>query len=90
MKISNESSPSLVWFVLCGLTIFSLVIFESASWRLSTSVLVVLISAIKARLIIVHFMHVRQAQPHWRFLYEAWNVVVTATIVIGCLLSQQA
>jgi hypothetical protein len=28
-------------------------------------------------------MEAVHAQPHWRFLYEAWNFAAAATLIIG-------
>jgi Prokaryotic Cytochrome C oxidase subunit IV len=85
-----RNSPALVWCILCGLTILSLALVEGGRGRALASIAITLIAAAKSRLVILHYMEAQRAARHWRFLYETWNFAVTATIVIGYLMSRGA
>jgi len=41
---------------------------------------IILIAAIKIRLVLLHFMELRHAPLPWRLLMEAWVLLVTAAI----------
>jgi len=73
--------------MLMGLTFSSVALFEGGWLGKMSSVLIVLIAAVKSRLVIVYYMEATRAARQWRFLYETWNFAVTATIIIGYLLS---
>ena len=79
--------PMGVWCALCGLTLMSVALMEEGWHRSVASILVVLIAAVKSRLIILHYMEANRALRHWRFLYETWNFAVSATIIIGYVMS---
>jgi heme/copper-type cytochrome/quinol oxidase subunit 4 len=82
------NAPVAVWCVLCGLTLLSVALVEGGWRRSVASIIIVLIAATKSRLVILHYMEANRAARHWRFLYETWNFAVTATIVIGYLMSR--
>jgi hypothetical protein len=79
------SVPACIWFILCVLTAFSVLQVGEHWWRGLTPLLVIAIAAVKAQLVIHHYMEARRARPLWRVLYLAWNVVAAATIIIGVL-----
>ena len=81
------AAPAAVWLVLCGLSVMAVAQLEEGSSRTIASLLVVLLAAIKARLIIRHYMEAHRARPLWRVLYNAWDFAVAATIGIGYLMS---
>jgi heme/copper-type cytochrome/quinol oxidase subunit 4 len=74
---------SLVWLVLMLATCTS-------TWWLSkegvstatATLLIMLIAAIKVRLILIHFMELGHAPIRWRLLFEGWNIACTAFILI--------
>jgi heme/copper-type cytochrome/quinol oxidase subunit 4 len=82
------NAPVVVWCMLCGLTLLSVALVEGGWSRSVASSIIVLIAATKSRLVILHYMEANRAVRHWRFLYETWNFAVTATIVIGYLMSR--
>ena len=84
------NAPMAVWCMLCGLTLLSVALFEGGWHRSLASIIIVLIAAMKSRLVILHYMEANRAARHWRFLYETWNFAVTATIVIGYVMSLPA
>jgi heme/copper-type cytochrome/quinol oxidase subunit 4 len=84
---SPSNSPMVVWCILCGLTLLSVSLVEGGWHRSVASVVIVLIAALKSRMVILHYMEAYRAARHWRFLYETWNFAVTSTIIIGYLMS---
>lgn len=87
MKRSLGDIPILVWASLCTLTMASVLLAEWGGWRSATPVLIVLIAAVKSRMVILNFMEARHALPHWRFLYEVWNFAAAATLIMGYMLA---
>jgi hypothetical protein len=77
------SPPGWVWCGLCALTVGSAAFAAFGAGAQIASTGIVLIAAAKARLVIVHYMELRQAAPHWRLLYEAWNLAAATTLIIG-------
>ena len=86
---SWNPAPATIWAITCVLTVLSVAQVQAGWWRWATPVLVVLIAAVKARLIILHYMEARHARAHWRLLYGAWNSAVAAVIIIGYLLTAE-
>jgi heme/copper-type cytochrome/quinol oxidase subunit 4 len=84
----QRNAPVVVWCLLCALTLLSVALFEGGWRRSVASIIIVLIAAMKSRLVILHYMEANRAARHWRFLYETWNFAVTATIVIGYLMGR--
>lgn len=76
-------APNIVWGILVGLTLVSFAVFEGHFLESLAVLAIVGIAGFKARLVILHFMEATHAPGHWRFLYETWNFVVVAIIVIG-------
>jgi heme/copper-type cytochrome/quinol oxidase subunit 4 len=74
---------SLVWLALMLATCTS-------TWWLSkdgvstttATVMIMLIAAVKVRLILIHFMELGHAPIRWRLLFEGWNIACTAFILI--------
>jgi hypothetical protein len=79
--------PAVVWVCLCALSIVSVVMIEHGGPTWVPAVLATVIAAIKARLIIKHYMEVTRARPVWRMLYGAWTFAAAAALCIGYLLS---
>lgn len=77
--------PVSVWLLLCGLTLLSIVVVETSSWTQASGVAVVVIAALKSRLVIRHYMEAAEAGRRWCQLYELWNFAVAATLIIGFL-----
>lgn len=47
----------------------------------TATLLIMLIAALKARLILIHFMGLGHAPLRWRLLFEAWIVVCTGAVL---------
>ncbi len=73
---------TLIWMVLMVATIIT-------TWGLSKDAFaakfattsIMLIAAFKVRLVLLHFMELRQAPLPLRLLFEAWVLVATAAII---------
>ncbi len=75
--------PSALWAVLIGLSVLSVALIEKQTLGFYGVGGIILISAIKSRLVILHYMEAKHAEPKWRFLYEIWNFTAAAIIIIG-------
>jgi hypothetical protein len=84
------SPAAAIWCVLCALTGLSVTLVEGGWLHGAAPILIMLIAALKSRLIILRYMEATRAAKHWRFLYETWNFTVTAMIVIGYVASTSA
>ena len=73
-----------VWLVLLITAAVSswMVSEHSAAVKVGTSA-VVLIAALKVRLIVMHFMELRWRPRPWRILFELWILGVVAIILGG-------
>jgi Prokaryotic Cytochrome C oxidase subunit IV len=81
------SAPAAVWLILCLLSVVAVVQLEEGGSRRTASLLVVVLAAIKARLIIRHYMEADRARAAWRILYNAWDFAVASTLGIGYWMS---
>jgi caa(3)-type oxidase subunit IV len=70
----------------------ALVVATCAAWwwanaaavpSFEATAIVMIIAAIKARLVILHFMDLKEAPRSWRFLFEGWVVLSTCVILGG-------
>jgi heme/copper-type cytochrome/quinol oxidase subunit 4 len=77
------SPPLRIWLVLAGLTGISLLVAEEIGLRHVAIVGIFLIAAVKAELIIDHYMEARNAERHWPIMYLIWVAVVTLLLVWG-------
>jgi hypothetical protein len=77
------SQAAAIWCVLCALTGLSVTLVEGGWLHGAAPILIMLIAALKSRLIILRYMEANRAAKHWRFLYETWAFTVTAMIIIG-------
>jgi hypothetical protein len=84
------SQATVIWCVLCGLTGVSVSLVEGGWLHGAAPVLIMLIAALKSRLIMLDYMEANRAAKHWRFLYETWNFTITLMIIIGYVMSTEA
>jgi heme/copper-type cytochrome/quinol oxidase subunit 4 len=70
------------WMILIAAALASWALTErTAAMRIGTS-LVILIAAVKIRLVIAHFMELRFQPSPWRMVFEGWTFAIT-TIILG-------
>jgi heme/copper-type cytochrome/quinol oxidase subunit 4 len=91
--MKSPSSPTAhataVWLVLVSATILSwwLIEHHSVPARVATTA-VILIAALKVRLVFLHFMELRTAPLAWRALFEAWALLCAGIILAGYWFTQ--
>lgn len=79
-----------VWLALMLATCASTWWLKSATAApFVATALIMLIAAVKVRLVIIHFMELGNAPLRWRFLFEAWVVAVSAIILAGYWVARQ-
>lgn len=77
-------SPVSIWMLLVALTLMSYISWAESSVvdaRLAGTA-VLLLAFLKARLIGLHYMELRDGVLPLRILFEAWVVVVCSTLVV--------
>ncbi|MCK9285390.1 MAG: cytochrome C oxidase subunit IV family protein [Rhodocyclaceae bacterium] len=81
-------TPTLVWAVLMLATCASTWWLKSgaATSMLATAAILV-IAAVKVRLVIIHFMELGDAPLKWRIFFELWVIVFSGVILAGFWLS---
>ena len=73
---------SLVWAVLMFATCASTWwVSKNGISAATATTLVVLIAALKVRLILIHFMELGHAPLRWRLLFEGWNIACLGVIL---------
>lgn len=76
-----------VWLALIAMTFVAFLIFEGGTFASLSAFAIVVIAALKSRLVIEHFMEISHAPGNFPLLYRTWNFVVCAIIIIGCYAS---
>jgi heme/copper-type cytochrome/quinol oxidase subunit 4 len=82
----SKNSATLVWIVLMLATCAS-------TWWLSKdafsatvgTVVIMVVAAVKVRLVMTHFMELGDAPLPWRLAFDGWVVMFTGIIVVGYL-----
>ena len=78
-----KSPASIVWVVLMLATCASTWwLSKDAISATTATVMIMVIAAIKVRLIMIHFMELGHAPMQWRLLFDGWIAVSTAIIVV--------
>jgi heme/copper-type cytochrome/quinol oxidase subunit 4 len=80
-------SATTIWLILIALTGLSVITAERLSWREAATVTVFALAAVKAYLVITHYMETNRAAPQWRALYPLWAGVIGFTLIVGHLLA---
>lgn len=76
--------PSLVWAVLMLATCASTWWLKSgAATSMAATAAILVIAAVKVRLVMIHFMELKDAPWQWRLFFETWVVVVSGVILGG-------
>jgi hypothetical protein len=69
--------------MLMALTAASFLVAEELHIRLVALGAIFVIAALKAELVIDHYMEARRAEPHWLVVYLGWVAGVTLLLVWG-------
>jgi hypothetical protein len=76
-------TPLRVWLVLIALTGASFLVAEELNERTIAIAAIFVVAALKAELVIDHYMEARRAERHWIVLYLGWVAGVTLLLVWG-------
>jgi heme/copper-type cytochrome/quinol oxidase subunit 4 len=82
-----KHDPTTIWMLLIALTGLSVVTAERLAWREAATVTIFALAAVKAYLVIAHYMETDRAPPQWRALYPLWAGVIGLTLIVGHLLA---
>lgn len=82
-----SSRKSLVFLILLLLSAVSWVSVETLTSGRIVATTVIVIAAIKIRLVFIEFMELTNKTQPWRTLFEIWTALVTTTILAGYWLS---
>jgi heme/copper-type cytochrome/quinol oxidase subunit 4 len=80
-------SPTIVWLILIALTGIAVGTAERLAWREAATVTIFALAAVKAYLVITHYIETDRAPPQWRTLYPLWAGVIGLTLIVGHLLA---
>jgi heme/copper-type cytochrome/quinol oxidase subunit 4 len=72
---------------LIALTGLSVITAEKLPWRDAATITIFVLAAVKAYLVITHYMETDRAPPQWRTLYPLWAGVIGLTLIVGHLLA---
>ena len=78
----SERTLGAIWLLLMAITVINALIAETADANLFITLLVAASVALKGRLVVDHFMGLRDANRHMRFWMNAYFYVIPALIVI--------
>ena len=77
------TSPIATWVVLMLLSGLSLFVAEEVSPQKIAVVAIFAVAMVKVYMVMVHFMEVNEAAPHWRALYHLWILVAGSMLALG-------
>lgn len=80
-------APTTLWVVLILLSTASLALFEGNFTSAMAGTAIILLAAIKSRLVILHYMEAHRAKRSWRLLYETWNFSCAALLIVANLIT---
>lgn len=78
-----------LWIVLISLTLFSAYMAERADIGLTSILIMALVVAIKGRIIVDHFMELKDSHVALRSLMHAYFYVIPALIILVYLFPEQ-
>lgn len=89
MKTSHIKLINTLWLLLMTLTLFSAFIAEQETPGLNSILIMSIVLAIKGRIIVDHFMELKEAHLVVRGLMRAYYYVIPALIVLVYLFPEQ-
>jgi heme/copper-type cytochrome/quinol oxidase subunit 4 len=89
-RLSVNQVATLTWgfLVVASLATYTLVERHALGVEGAVSIVMVL-AAIKVRMIVLHFMELKHAPRGWRAAFEIWAILVTAVILGLWFLSRE-
>lgn len=82
-----KRDPTTIWMILIALTGLSVVTAEQLTWRDAATITIFALAAIKAYLVITHYMETDRAPAQWRTLYPLWAGAIGFTLIVGHLMA---
>lgn len=76
-------TPTAAWISLIGAALASWALTEQLGAVRFATTAVILIAALKVRLVVGHFMELRAGDLPWRRVFDIWVVAVVAIILGG-------
>ena len=73
--------------ILIALTGIAVITAERLAWRDAATVTIFALAAVKAYLVITHYMETNRAPPQWRTLYPLWAGAIGVTLIVGHLVA---
>lgn len=90
MKISDKLNMiDYLWLLLVGLTLFSAYMAERATPGLSSIIIMAVVLAIKGRIIVDHFMELKNSHTILRNLMRLYFYVIPSMIILVTLFPEQ-
>ena len=89
MKMSHIKFINILWLLLILLTLFSAYMAESATPGFNSIAIMALVLAIKGRIIVDHFMELKNSHVVLRTLMQVYFYVIPALIILVFLFPEQ-
>jgi heme/copper-type cytochrome/quinol oxidase subunit 4 len=75
--------PGIVWLILVAITVVSFEVAENGLASRYSAPLLFGLAAIKAWLVMLHYMETPHAARQWRWLYPIWAGGIAVFLMIG-------
>ncbi len=89
MKLSHIKLINTLWLILIVLTLFSAFMAERATPGLDSVIIMALVLAIKGRIIVDHFMELKNAHVVLRTLMRVYFYVIPTLVILVYLFPEQ-
>lgn len=89
MKTSHIKRIDTIWLTLIVLTLFSAYMAERATPGLDSVIIMALVLAIKGRIIVDHFMELKNAHVVLRTLMRVYFYLIPALVILVYLFPEQ-
>ena len=89
MKISHIQRINTLWLILIVLTLFGAFMAERATPGLDSVIIMALVLAIKGRIIVDHFMELKNAHVVLRTLMRVYFYVIPTLVILVYLFPEQ-
>lgn len=88
-EMTHTKIIDYLWLILISLTLFSAYMAERAETGFVSIVIMAAVLAIKGRIIVDHFMELKDAHPVLRTLMRTYFYVIPALIILVYLFPEQ-